>query len=200
MADKWSVWQSDLERLGPFAEEWAEGRVEEFIRTLLNSVARKRQQRDALLAMMDEVRALHATYRKSLAFFDLDRACQSWSVENCDASDVERVLLALAEWRTQMQEYGNRFPPPDNATLTLAAVQACVLDAQAAASAILPCFGVLDKALSPGAAQDEETDAAATSAQAGSDEPGPSAEPSDGLPPLAVEAVAAPVAEDAAPG
>lgn len=148
MADMWSVWQSDLERLTPFAEEWREGRVEDFVRNLLNRAAKKRIQRDALLALVGDVSDLHARYKHLLAFFDLERACQSWSAENCGASDVEPVLAALTEWRAQLLKHSANFPPSADETSTLAAMRTYVQEAQAAAATIRPCFTVLDAALS----------------------------------------------------
>lgn len=151
MADLWSAWQSEVERLTPFAEEWNEGRVEDFIRNLLNCAAKKRQQRDRLLELMEEVRGLHARCRRMLAFFDFERACQSWSAENCGAAEVERVLGALAEWRAHLLKHNNSFPLTEDDTRTLAGMQARMQEAQAAAETIRPCFGVLDAALSPAA-------------------------------------------------
>jgi hypothetical protein len=179
MPDTWSVWQSEVERLSPFADEWKEGRVEDFIRNLLNCASNKRKQRDALLTLMEEVRNLHVAYKRLLAFFDLENACRSWSPENCGADEVERVLAALAEWRGQLLKHSASFPPAETETLTFAGMQARMQEAQAAAATIGPCFEVLDAALSsgrPDAGAEEKTE---TTAVEETPEPEPAASESE---------------------
>jgi hypothetical protein len=160
MADMWSAWQSECERQAPFAEEWKEGRVEDFIRNLLNTAAKKRQQRDALLSLVEEVRNLHVTHQRLLAFFDLERACQLWAAENCSADQVDRVLAALAEWQAQLLRHGAGFPLSEGDTRTFARMQARLIEAQAAVTTIRPCFEVLDAALSSGSPEPENPDVA----------------------------------------
>lgn len=178
MADMWSAWQSDVERLTPFADEWKEGRVEDFIRHLLNSAAKKRQQRDVLLTLMEEVKNLQVTYKRLLTFFDLEQACRSWSPENCSEAEVERVSAALAEWRAQLLQHSPAFPPPETDTRTFADMQTRMLEAQAAAAMMRPSFAVLDAALSSGAPERESADT-----------PAPSAEPATTLTPTVPEEV-----------
>lgn len=153
MDDRWTSWQAEVNRLTPFANEWEEGRVEDFIRNVLNMAAKKREQRDAILALAAEIKDLHVRYKQLLAFFNLERATASWAASACAAADVDRVLAALDEWRGLLMRYGPRFPPPEAETSSFAAMDACMREAQAAADAIRPCLDVLSSAL--GSAGDE---------------------------------------------
>ncbi len=166
MADRWVDWKSELERLTPFAEEWSESRTENFVRTVLNIAVRKREQRAAFLRLYEEIDNLHARYRQVLTFFDLERACASWAASNCETTDVERVIAALTEWRNHIQNFSAKFPPAEDSTRTLSAMQACLGEAQDAASAIDPCFRVLDGLLGGDGAPVAEEQPAAVAAEA----------------------------------
>ncbi|MFB3827943.1 MAG: hypothetical protein ACE15B_14320 [Bryobacteraceae bacterium] len=146
MDDRWAVWQAELNRLTPFAQEWREGNTEDFIRSVLNIAAKKREQRDAILALAAEIADLHLNYRQLLAFFDLEAATESWAASACGAADVERVLAAMTEWRGYLVKYGPKFPPDRTGTSTLAAMQECMREAQEAAERIRPCIDILHRA------------------------------------------------------
>ncbi len=148
MTDRWSAWQTELERISPFSAEWNEGQPEDFIRTLEEIVARKRAQRVAVERLGEEIKALRSTYAQALAFFDLERACETWSASNCAGAEVERVLQALAQWRAVLMRYNDAFPPSQDRIQTYAALQECAMEAAAAMANIRPGFGTLSAALS----------------------------------------------------
>jgi hypothetical protein len=144
MADRWAAWQSELRNLSPFAGEWNDGQAEDFLSQLQELVARKRGQRESILKLTAKVRCLHEKFRQLLAFFDLEQACVAWASSSCDGADVDRALELLAEWRKHLEEYGDKFPPPASNLATYSAMQACMVEAQAAEAAIRPCFDLLD--------------------------------------------------------
>lgn len=157
MANRWSAWQAELERVSPFSAEWDDGQAEEFIRVLEGIAARKRAQRAAVERLGEEIKVLRTSYAQALAFFDLERACASWSAGNCANGDVERVLQALAQWRAVLTRYNDMFPPPEDRVRTYSALQECAMEAAAAMAAIRPGFGALSAALSGPAAPASET-------------------------------------------
>jgi hypothetical protein len=155
MSVRWNAWQSELEAVPPFAEEWNPGLAEEFAREVERIATRKRAERAAVEKLSVEVKAVHASNRQLLVFFDLERACARWSAERCPAADVERVLTAVAAWRERLLQFSGKFPPSDEEIQSLAALQLCIREAQSAADVIRDGFGALDACLAPRAAAAE---------------------------------------------
>lgn len=149
MSVRWQAWQIELERLSPFSEEWNDGLPEEFIRTLESLLARKRAQREAVEMLAGEIRSLRATYAQTLAFFDLERVCQSWSADHCPGAEVERVLQVLEQWRGNLLRYDGLFPPAGDKTKTYASLRECFQEADEAMARIRPGFGALHDVLAP---------------------------------------------------
>ena len=183
MSVRWVAWQAELEPLSAFAEEWAEGLAEDFLRNVQNLAARKRAQRDAFQNLGEEVKRVHGSYQQLLAFFDLERACLRWSAANCPDDAVDRVLAVLTEWRDRLLKYRGKFPPSDAEVRSYAALQACIREAQSAADMIRAGFGALDAYLAPRLPEPAEPAAAA-------EEAAPPADPA----PEAIEAAPAAVA------
>jgi len=197
MAVRWTAWQSELEALPVFAEEWSDGLPEDFVRNVQGIVVRKRAQREAIQTLAGEVQRVHDTYQQLLAFFDLERACQRWSAANCPDEAVDRVLAALGEWRERLTRYSGKFPPSDAEMRSYAAMQACIREAQSAADLIRAGFGALDAYLAPRVAGTEKS-----AAEPALEEAAPQADPvpvAESAPAAeAAPVAAAPVPETAA--
>lgn len=201
MSVRWQVWQSELERLSPFSEEWNEGLPEEFIRGLEGLLAKKRAQREAVEKLAVELRSLRATYTQTLAFFDLERICQSWSADHCPGAEVERVLQVLEQWRGNLLRYEGVFPPAGDKTRTYASLRECCQEADEAMAKIRPGFGALHDLLAPPLAApvtEQPAPATAPEPQSAAPEAGEPAAAAATLPATAA-ASAAPMAE-AEPG
>lgn len=184
MSARWQVWQTELERLSPFSEEWNEGLPEEFIRTLSDLLAKKRAQREAVEKLAAEIRTLRATYAQTLAFFDMERVCQSWSADNCPGPDVDRVLQILEQWRGSLVRYEGMFPPVGEKVKTYAALREACLEADEAMAKIRPGFGALHDVLAPpiAAAEPAAEEKAAAAAASAETEPAPAAQPPEAEP------------------
>ena len=149
MAVIWQTWQSELESLSVFAEEWTQDLAENFISTVQGITARKRGQKEAIDKLAAEVRRLHETYQQLLAFFDLEQACLRWSVSNCPQEAAERVLAVLTDWRERLMGYRGKYPPPQEEIQSFIALQTFFRDAQGDADLIRAGFGALDVYLAP---------------------------------------------------
>jgi hypothetical protein len=145
----WLTWQSELESLSVFAEEWTQDLAENFIRTVQGITARKRAQKEAIEKLAAEVRRLHETYQQLLAFFDLEQACLRWSVSNCPQEAAERVLAVLTDWRERLMGYRGKYPPPKEEMQSFIALQSFFREAQGDADLIRAGFGALDVYLAP---------------------------------------------------
>jgi hypothetical protein len=158
MSAKWTEWQSDLERISPFSQEWNEGLAEDFIQSLQGIVTRKRAQRETMVKLGDELGRLRTAFSQTLAFFQLERDCQSWSARNCPEGELDRALDLLGELGADLLRRNGEFPPPEVQIHSYAALQECCLKAANAISEIRPGFQILNDLL---AEQAEEGDAPA---------------------------------------
>ncbi|HWQ52433.1 MAG TPA: hypothetical protein VN442_02035 [Bryobacteraceae bacterium] len=149
MSVRWSMWQAELERISPFAEEWNPGLAEDFLRGVQDLVGKKRAQREAVEKLAEELRFLRTSYTQTLAFFDLERACEGWSAANCPGAEVERVIQLLAQWRGNLLRYNGVFPPAEEKVRSYMALHEWCLEAEAAMAAIRPGFGALNNLLAP---------------------------------------------------
>jgi hypothetical protein len=145
----WSHWQSELEALSVFAEEWNEDLAEKFIAAVKDIAARKRAQKQVSLNLKLAIQKLQEANRPLLAFFDLDQACSRWSTESCPLEDRERVLVILEDWNERLQGYAGKYPPSETRVASFAALQILLRDAQADVDAVRGGFGSLDAYLAP---------------------------------------------------
>lgn len=149
MANRWSVWRAELERISPFSADWNEGEPEDFIRVLEEIAARKRAERDAAEGLAKAIQNLRSTCARALAFFEFERACQTWSAGNCDKAALDGTLQALSEWQGLLLRYNGLFPPPRERIQTYAALHECAMEAAAAMATLRPGFRKLSALLSP---------------------------------------------------
>lgn len=179
MSVRWSMWQAELERISPFAEEWNAGLAEDFLRGVQELVGRKRAQREAVEKLAEELRYLRTSYTQTLAFFDLERACETWSAANCPGGEVERVIQLLAQWRGNLLRYNGVFPPAEEKVRNYLALHEWCREAESAMTAIRPGFGALNNLLGPQPAEAPELEpepepvAAAAAVSEASTEPEP---------------------------
>lgn len=149
MANRWSAWRAELERISPFSADWNESQPEDFIRILREIAARKRAERAAVEGLAKAIQDVRSTCARALEFFGFERACQTWSAGNCDQAELDGTLRALSEWHRLLLRYNEIFPPPRECIQTYAALQECAMEAAAAMGTLRPGFRKLSAVLSP---------------------------------------------------
>ena len=101
MANRWSVWRAELERISPFSADWNEGEPEDFIRVLEEIAARKREiesilQQASQRQLSEDDRAIVERVRSFLQLSD--QAAGREDMRQAEALS-ERALVLARELR-----------------------------------------------------------------------------------------------------